>query len=55
MSANGALRNSPGSVEDVIHGVNRRMCGIRRVIKIIIELELIANNVILRFLFLTGV
>ena len=55
MAANVVLKNNLGSVEDVIHGVNRRMCDIRRIIRIIIKLELIVNNVTLRFRFLIGV
>ena len=55
MAANGVLKNNLGSVEDVIHGVNRRMCDIRRIIRIITKLELIVNNVTLKFRFLIGV
>ena len=55
MAANGVLKNNLGSVEDIIRGLNRRMCDIRRIIRIIIKLELIANHVTLRFRFLIGV
>ena len=32
MAANQTLRNNPGTLEDVVHSVNRRMVGIRRII-----------------------
>ena len=36
MAANQTLRNNPGTVEYIIHRVNRGMDGIRRTIRIII-------------------
>ena len=54
MAVNGALRNNPGSFDDVIRGVNRKMSGIRRIIGIFIKLELIVNKVTLRFQFLSS-
>ena len=36
MAANRTLINNPGTVEGVIHKVNRIMDGIRRIIRIII-------------------
>ena len=33
MEVNQTLRNNPGSTEDVIHRVNSRMDGIRRIIE----------------------
>ena len=38
MAVDRTLRNNPGTVEDVIHIVNRITDGIRRIIRIIITL-----------------
>ena len=41
MAANQTLRNNPGTVEGIIHRVNRRMDGIHRITRPIITLYLI--------------
>ena len=40
MALNETLRNNTGSIEDVIHRVNRRADGISRIIGVIITLQL---------------
>ena len=43
------IRNNLGSVEDIIHRANRRIDGIRRIIRIIITLLLILAILYLEF------